>query len=71
MHVASTEESTYYEVNDKRGQQAAQDIGILSDFKGTCVHDHWKPYYCFNDCTHAECNAHNLRYLKDIAENYH
>jgi len=30
-----------------------------------------KPYYCFNDCTHAECNAHNLRYLKDIAENYH
>lgn len=71
MHVASTEELTYYEVHDKRGQQAALDIGILANFKGTSVHDHWKPYYCFTDCTHAECNAHNLRYLKDIAENYH
>jgi len=71
MHVACTEELTYYEVHDKRGQQAALDIGILATFKGTSVHDHWKPYYCFTDCTHAECNAHNLRYLKDIAENYH
>lgn len=71
MHVASTEGLTYYEVHDKRGQQAALDIGILANFKGTSVHDHWKPYYCFSDCTHAECNAHNLRYLKDIAENYH
>ncbi|SPF53131.1 transposase [Candidatus Desulfosporosinus infrequens] len=71
MHVASTEALTYYEIHDKRGQQAAQDIGILANFNGTSVHDHWKPYYCFTDCTHAECNAHNLRYLKDIAENYH
>jgi transposase len=71
LHVASTEELTYYEIHDKRGQQAAQDIGILVNFKGVSVHDHWKPYYCFTDCTHAECNAHNLRYLKDIAENYH
>ncbi|SPF55691.1 transposase [Candidatus Desulfosporosinus infrequens] len=71
MHVASTEALTYYEIHDKRGQQAAQDIGILANFNGTSVHDHWKPYYCFTDCTHAECNAHNLRYLKDIVENYH
>jgi len=71
LHVSSTEKLTYYKVHDKRGQQAAQDIGILANFKGVSVHDHWKPYYCFTDCTHAECNAHNLRYLKDIAENYH
>jgi transposase len=71
MHVASTEGLTYYEVHNKRGEQATQDMGILANFKGTSVHDHWKPYYCFTDCTHAECNAHNLRYLKDIAENYH
>jgi transposase len=25
----------------------------------------------FSDCTHAECNCHNLRSLKDVAENYH
>ena len=39
-------------------------------FNGTAVHDHWKPYYTFEDCTHAECNAHNLRYLKEIYENF-
>lgn len=71
MHVAATEKLTYYEVHDKRGKQAALDIGILPNFEGTAVHDHWKPYYFFSDCTHAECNAHNLRYLKDIVENYH
>lgn len=70
MHVAATESLTYYDVHDKRGEQAARDIGILPDFQGTAVHDHWKPYYCFSDCTHAECNAHNLRYLKDIVDNY-
>lgn len=71
LHVASTEKVTYYAVHEKRGEKAARDIGILPDFKGTAVHDHWKPYYRFNDCTHAECNAHHLRSLKDVVENYH
>ena len=71
MHVASTENLTYYETHEKRGEKAAHDIGILPYFQGVAVHDHWKPYYCFNDCTHGECNAHNLRYLKDVTENYY
>ncbi len=71
LHVASTEKLTYYTIHEKRGGKAARDIGILPDFKGTAVHDHLKPYYRFSDCTHAECNAHHLRSLKDIAENYH
>ena len=71
MHVAATEKLTYYQFHDKRGEKAARDIGILPNFKGTAMHDHWKPYYCFTDCTHAECNSHNLRYLKDVVENYH
>ena len=61
---------TYYEMHEKRGTDAAVDIGILSTFNGTAVHDHWKPYYTFEDCTHAECNAHNLRYLKEISESF-
>jgi len=70
LHVASTDALTYYQVHTNRGEQAAKDIDILPNFKGTAVHDHWKPYYRFSDCTHAECNSHHLRYLKDILENY-
>ncbi len=70
IHVASTETLTYYKMHEKRGTDAAVDIGILLKFNGTSVHDHWKAYYTFEDCTHAECNAHNLRYLKEIYENF-
>ena len=70
IHVASTETETYYEVHAKRGGAAMKDIGILPNFTGTSVHDHWKPYYTYKDCTHGECNAHNIRYLKDIHVNY-
>ena len=70
LHVASTETLTYYQMHEKRGTDAAVKIGILPKFTGTAVHDHWMPYYTFEDCTHAECNSHNLRYLKDIYENY-
>ncbi len=70
MHVASTPTLTCYEVHKNRGSKASGDIGILPNFKGTAVHDHWKPYYKYTDCSHAECNAHNVRYLRDILENY-
>lgn len=70
LHVAATEKLTYYAFHEKRGAQAAEEIGILPKFNGTALHDHWKPYYTFKDCTHAECNSHNLRYLRDIHDNH-
>lgn len=70
LHVASTETLTYYEMHQKRGTEATVEIGILPQFKGTAIHDHWTPYYTFKDCTHGECNSHNMRYLQDIYENY-
>jgi transposase len=70
LHSASTEKLTHYEVHEKRGAKAANDIGILPDFKGTACHDHWKPYYTFVDCSHSECNSHNLRNLKGVYEDH-
>lgn len=70
LYVASTEKLTHYAMRDGRSIQAAKDIGILPEFNGTAVHDHLKLYYSFMDCTHSECNSHNLRYLRDAHENY-
>jgi transposase len=52
------------------GSAATQAIGILPGFTGTAVHDFWKPYYNYLDCKHVICNAHILRELNGISENF-
>lgn len=44
-------------------------IGVLPVFKGIMVHDCWSPYFKY-PCEHAVCNAHILRDLKGISENF-
>ena len=70
LHVACTESLTSYEVHAKRGHEAMDDAGILGAFRGTAVHDHWKPYLKYNECDHALCNAHHLRELRFIDQQY-
>jgi transposase len=70
LHSAGNSQFTYLETHPKRGSAATTDIGILPGFKGTVVHDFWKPYYSYSDCQHAICNAHILRELQGIKENY-
>jgi transposase len=62
LHNASSAQWTLFHPHAKRGQEAMDDIGVLASFRGTLVHDHWKPYYRYG-CTHALCNAHHLREL--------
>lgn len=69
LHVTSTEKLTTYTVHQKRGQEAIREIGILPRFKGVSVHDGWASYFQF-DCDHALCNAHHLRELRFIEEQY-
>jgi transposase len=71
LHSAGNEQFTYLETHPKRGSAATQAIGILPEFTGTAVHDFWKSYYHYGKCKHALCNAHILRELNGIVENYH
>jgi transposase len=69
LHVAATNKLTRYDIDRKRGAEAMDEIGILPDFKGRAIHDHWKAYFSYN-CAHGLCNAHHLRELTYQEEQY-
>lgn len=70
LHNASNERWTYFYPHQKRGGEAMDEIGILPNFHGTLVHDHWKPYYTYQHCQHSLCNAHHLRELQWVIDNH-
>ena len=63
LHVASNDSWTYFFPHAKRGKEAMDAMSILPRFTGVLCHDHWKPYYRYEDCLHALCNSHHLREL--------
>lgn len=68
LHSASTEEATYYFPHPKRGKEGIDAAGVLPEFHGWAVHDHWAAYQTYQDTEHAFCNAHHLRELDRAAE---
>jgi transposase len=70
VHSASTSVLTTYHFDTKRGNQAMNTMGILPTFQGRAIHDHLNAYFLYA-CRHGLCNAHHLRELIFIAEQYH
>ncbi|MEO0415572.1 MAG: IS66 family transposase [Verrucomicrobiota bacterium] len=68
LHVASTDELTYFMIHEKRGVEALESMEILNDYQGRVVHDYFQSYYRYCDCEHFQCNAHILRELTYIHE---
>lgn len=64
LHGVSNTEWSHFYPHEKRGRKATDEIGILPNFTGILVHDHWKPYYTYDQCDHALCNSHHLRELE-------
>jgi len=69
LHVASNEKLTYYFIHKNRGKEAMDEMGILPHYQGYAVHDHWMSYYRYH-CQHVLCNAHHLRELTFVEEQY-
>jgi transposase len=70
LHVVSTLNATYYAIHKKRGKEAMDDIGILPEFSGIAVHDMWASYFRYPRFRNGVCNAHIIRELTFVEEEY-
>ena len=66
MQIFCNEAYTLFGRNEKRGGLCVENDEILLFFIGVLVHDHFRSYYNYEHITHAECNAHILRYLEAV-----
>jgi transposase len=69
-HVASTETVTYLAIHDNRGAKALEEIAIFPYREGMAIHDGYSSYYQFPGVEHGLCNAHHLRELLFVYEQY-
>ena len=67
LHTVSTRWLTWYYAHKRRGREAMDAAGILTDYRGCAVHDFWKSYFDYG-CRHALCNGHLLRELTFLWE---
>lgn len=69
LHSAGNARATLYGIHPKRGSDGMNALGVVNRRQGWCVHDGWKAYFKYT-MRHALCNAHHLRELTFIHEQY-
>jgi len=67
LHNVSNDRFTCFYPHTKRGCEAIDEMGILTEYSGIICHDHWKPYFKYGG-SHSLCNAHHLRELERAVE---
>ena len=67
MHVLASATEAFYVVTEKRGDKENAPVGILqkAGYTGCLVTDHFASYQVLKEITHAECNVHIERYLRN------
>ena len=68
VHTLTADRLTLLCVHERRGREALADIGVLSRFSGTLVHDGYSSYDAFADLVHAQCGSHLLRHLAALGK---
>jgi hypothetical protein len=67
-HTLTTKLLVLIAVHPRRDAEGLNDIGVLSTYAATVVHDGYASYNLFTGATHGQCNAHALRHLKSVGE---
>lgn len=71
-HTITDGKDVIYFITAKRLDLEKGPIPVLQGYNGIITHDHFVSYYKhWAEKTHAECNAHILRYLKAGEDFYH
>lgn len=69
VHVASTPQATLLAIDQHRGREAIEAIGLLPEYRaGQLMHDFWGSYRDLPAASHGYCSAHLLRELIRMCE---
>ena len=70
LYTASTQNQTYLYLHPNRSREALAQFGILEGYEGFAINDFYSIYLPYDQCGHGLCNAHHLRDLKYVEEEF-